>query len=108
MANTLIDKTLDQQKAWLDKALAQQKAVYDQTLKMWSRLFAVPRILDAAREVKVATTPFDVVYEEDSLRLLHYHRDTPAAYAEPVLFCYALVNRPYIIDLQHDRSVIRE
>jgi polyhydroxyalkanoate synthase len=64
--------------------------------------------MDAAREVKVATTPFDVVYEEDSLRLLHYHRDTPAVYAEPVLFCYALVNRPYIIDLQHDRSVIRQ
>ena len=108
MANTLFDKTLDHQKAWFDQALAQQKAVYDQTLKMWSRLFAVPRILDAAREVKVATTPFDVVYEEDSLRLLHYQRNAPAAYAEPVLFCYALVNRPYIIDLQHDRSVIRE
>ena len=82
--------------------------MYDQTLKMWSRLFAVPRIMDAAREVKVATTPFDVVYEEDSLRLLHYRRDTPAAYAEPVLFCYALVNRPYIVDLQPDRSVIRQ
>jgi polyhydroxyalkanoate synthase len=108
MADTLFDKTLDQQKAWFDQALAQQKAVYDQTLKMWSRLFAVPRVFDAAREVKVATTPFDVVYEEDTLRLLHYRRDTPASYAEPVLFCYALVNRPYIIDLQHDRSVIRQ
>ncbi len=108
MANTLIDKTLEHQSTWFDQALAQQKAVYDQTLKMWSRLFAVPRIMDAAREVKVATTPFDVVYEEDSLRLLHYRRDTPAVYAEPVLFCYALVNRPYIIDLQHDRSVIRQ
>src|SRR5215469_12157694 len=108
MANTLIDKTLDQQQAWLDQALAQQKAVYDQTLKMWSRLFAVPRVLEAAREVKVATTPFDVVYEEDTLRLLHYRSDTPASYAEPVLFCYALVNRPYIVDLQHERSVIRQ
>jgi len=108
MANTLFDMTLDQQKAWFDKALAQQKAVYEQTVKMWSRLFAIPRIVDAAREVKVGTTPFDVVYEEDSLRLLRYRRDTPAAHAEPILFCYALVNRPYIIDLQHDRSVIRQ
>jgi polyhydroxyalkanoate synthase len=108
MANTLIDKTLEHQKSWFDQALAQQKAVYDQTLKMWSRLFAIPRIMDAAREVKVATTPFDVVYEEDTLRLMHYRRDTPAVYAEPILFCYALVNRPYIVDLQHERSVIRQ
>jgi polyhydroxyalkanoate synthase len=108
MPNTLIDKTLETQQAWLDQALAQQKAVYDQTLRFWSRLFAVPRVMDAAREVKVATTPFDVAYEEDSLRLLHYRRQTPATFAEPILFCYALVNRPYIVDLQHERSVIRQ
>jgi polyhydroxyalkanoate synthase len=108
MANTLFDMTLDQQKAWFEMALAQQKAAYDETVKMWRRLFAIPRILDSAREVKVATTPFDVVYEEDSLRLMHYRRDKPAVYAEPILFCFALVNRPYIIDLQHERSVIRQ
>jgi len=102
MGNALLDSNLSQQKAWFDEALAQQRAVYEQTLKMWSRLFAVPRVLEVAREVKVGTTPFDVVYEEDSLRLLRYRRDTPAAYAEPVLLCYALVNRPYIVDLQSE------
>ena len=76
--------------------------------KCGAALFAVPRILDTARDVQVGSTPFDVVYEEDSLRLLRYRRDTPAAYAEPVLVCYALVNRPYIVDLQPDRSVVRQ
>ncbi len=75
---------------------------------MWSRLFAVPRVIDWARDVKVGTTPYEIVYEEDSLRLLRYRRETPAVYAEPVLFCYALVNRPYIVDLQPDRSVINQ
>ena len=42
------------------------------------------------------------------LRLLRYRRDTPAVYAEPVLICYALVNRPYIVDLQPDRSVVKQ
>ena len=32
----------------------------------------------------------------------------PAVYAEPVLICYALVNRPYIVDLQPDRSVVKQ
>jgi polyhydroxyalkanoate synthase subunit PhaC len=107
-ANPILDQALAQQKAWLDQALAQQKAVYDETLKMWSRLFAVPRAIEWARDVKVGTTPYDIVYEEDTLRLLRYRRETPAVYAEPVLFCYALVNRPYIVDLQPDRSVIRQ
>ncbi|HEX8201103.1 MAG TPA: class III poly(R)-hydroxyalkanoic acid synthase subunit PhaC [Isosphaeraceae bacterium] len=107
-ANPILDFALGQQKAWLEQALAQQKAVYDETLKMWSRLLAVPRAVEWARDVKVGTTPHDVVYEEDTLRLLHYRSEAPAKYAEPVLICYALVNRPYIVDLQSDRSVIRQ
>src|SRR5262249_9122664 len=31
---------------------------------------------------------------------------TPATQPEPVLLCYALVNRPYILDLQPDKSVV--
>ena len=53
-------------------------------------------------------TPKDVVYEEGTLRLLRYRRDGPASFAEPVLFCYALINRPYILDLQPDKSVVRQ
>ena len=108
MANDISDITLGLQQEWFNQALAQQKAVYEATLKMWSRFFAVPRVIDRARDVKVGTTPSEIVYEEDSLRLLRYRRDTPAVYAEPVLVCYALVNRPYIVDLQTDRSVIRQ
>jgi len=68
----------------------------------------VPRVIDRARDVKVGTTPSEIVYEEDTLRLLRYRRDTPAIYNEPVLICYALVNRPYIVDLQSERSVVKQ
>ena len=73
-----------------------------------ARLLSVPRVVEQARETQVGTTPHDVVYEEDTLTLLRYRRETPATYAEPVLVCYALVNRPYILDLQPDKSVIRQ
>jgi polyhydroxyalkanoate synthase len=96
------------QQAWFNQALAQQKTLYDEAIKAWSRVLSVPKTIDWARDVAVGTTPHDVVYEEDNLRLLHYRRETPPAYAEPILFCYALVNRPYILDLQPDRSVIRQ
>ena len=82
MASSLFEMLVDQQKAALDE-----------TQKMWQRFFSLPRVVEQARETKVGSTPHDVVYEEDSLKLLHYRRETPALYAEPVLVCYALVNR---------------
>jgi polyhydroxyalkanoate synthase subunit PhaC len=76
--------------------------------KLWSRLWSVPRVFRQARETRVGTTPAEVVLTEGSHRLLHYRRETPALYSEPVLFCYALVNRAYILDLQPEKSVVQQ
>ena len=56
--------------------------------------------------VEVGHTESTVVYEEHGLEL---HRYDPAErrHETPILLVYALVNRPYILDLQPDRSVIR-
>lgn len=59
-------------------------------------------------EVELGTAPKDVVYREDKLTLYRYRPDHTAAASGPaVLICYALVNRPYMMDLQPDRSLIR-
>ena len=50
----------------------------------------------------------DVVLEEGTHSAAPLPRETPATHAEPVLLCYALVNRPYILDLQPDKSVVRQ
>lgn len=76
-------------------------------LRAWNRLLDYPRALAVARETRVGTTPCDVVYEAGTHRLLRYRRETPAQWAEPLLCCYALINRPYILDLQPDKSVVR-
>jgi polyhydroxyalkanoate synthase len=39
--------------------------------------------------------------------LWRYAREVPAAGIPPLVICYALVNRPYMLDLQPDRSLIR-
>jgi len=57
--------------------------------------------------VDVGTTPHDVVYEEDRVRLLHYRPVRKAPLKPPLLIVYALINKPYILDLQPDRSVVR-
>ncbi|WEL22451.1 poly[(R)-3-hydroxyalkanoate] polymerase subunit PhaC [Halorhabdus sp. BNX81] len=70
--------------------------------------------LETMADVEVGTTPADVVYEENKLELLHYDPeaagiDVPEDEREdvPILIVYALINKPYILDLQPDRSVVR-
>ena len=67
---------------------------------------APERIQDAAH-VDVGETPNEVVYSENKLDLLHYESQTDEQYDVPILLVYALINKPYILDLQPDRSVIR-
>ena len=49
----------------------------------------------------------DVVYKEDRLVLYRYQSRVEKPHRVPVLVVYALVNRPYMADLQEDRSLIR-
>ena len=59
-------------------------------------------------DFSVGTTPSEVVYREDKLRLLHYIPAVEKPCPVPVLITYALVNRYYILDLQPDKSVIKK
>jgi polyhydroxyalkanoate synthase len=92
----------------LDAVLGMQKTAQDEAFKAWERLINAPKIPEIARETEVSTTPRDVVYEEGSLQLLRFRNEHSIDLAEPILICFALVNRPYILDLQADRSVVRQ
>ncbi len=63
-------------------------------------------------DVEIGPSLKDEVYREDKLVLYRYRSldATPGADESPripLLICYALVNRPYMLDLQEDRSLIR-
>jgi len=57
--------------------------------------------------IEVGLTPSEVVYEENKLELLHYESQTEEQNEVPILIVYALINKPFILDLQPDRSVVR-
>ncbi|WP_428605443.1 class III poly(R)-hydroxyalkanoic acid synthase subunit PhaC [Sedimenticola sp.] len=66
--------------------------------------------LCAADTVTAGVSPREAIYREDKLTLYHYLPDasaTPSSDAVPLLIVYALVNRPYMADLQADRSTIK-
>lgn len=65
-------------------------------------------IIMESPDFSVGTTPSEVIYTEDKMKLIHYIPTTPVQHKVPVLVVYALVNRYYILDLQPDKSVIKK
>ena len=53
-----------------------------------------------------ARPPSEVVYEQGKHRLLHYTCGDGVRFRTPLLFVFALVNRPYILDLKPGKSVV--
>ncbi|MGE0820584.1 MAG: alpha/beta fold hydrolase [Candidatus Binatia bacterium] len=56
--------------------------------------------------VEVGTTPRDVVYARETLKLYHYRPLCDEIYRVPVLLVMSLVSRPYILDLAPGQSLI--
>lgn len=63
--------------------------------------------LKQIEDVDIATSPKTAVYNEDKLTLYRYDRESEATYKTPVLIVYALVNTYKMLDLQPDRSYIK-
>ncbi len=69
-------------------------------LKSYSTLLQI-------KEVDVEQTPFEVLYCQDKFSLRYYKAIGKKACKTPLLISYALVNRPYMIDLEPKRSMLQ-
>lgn len=60
-------------------------------------------------ELESGVSPRTEIYSEDKLSLYRYERpdDQPATNPVPLLIVYALVNRPYMTDIQENRSTVK-
>ena len=72
-----------------------------------TRAGAWPKVMQAAQRVRVGATPTRTVYREDNLRLLQYESDIEQRFRTPMIVVFALVNRPYILDLRPGKSVVQ-
>jgi len=55
----------------------------------------------------IATTPGEVVYQNDLMQLIHYQSTTPKQRQLPLLITPPCINRFYIFDLLPDQSMVR-
>ncbi len=58
-------------------------------------------------DVEVGASEKEMVYREDKLVLYRFRPLAAPTNPTPLLIVYALVNRPYMVDLQEDRSIVR-
>jgi polyhydroxyalkanoate synthase len=79
----------------------------DDAEKVHARTHKAADILLEPLDTNIATTPYDVVYEEDRVKLKHYIPTTEARLKTPLLVVYALINRETMLDLQPGRSVVQ-
>lgn len=92
MTNTLWE-------TWIDRSV-------DESIATVRRAAQVPFLWSTAQRVRKGVTPSEAVYEEDHLSLLRYKSDSLMPGATPLVIVFALVNRPYILDLKEGKSVV--
>ncbi len=66
-------------------------------------------VLLSELDTAIATTPYEVVYQEDRVKLKHYYPVLPKnkLMKTPLLVVYALINRETMLDLQPGRSIVK-
>ena len=82
------------------------QAIAEEWQRFMGKMAAMPNVARVAKEVRVGATPTRTVYRENKLRLLKYESDAHQAYKTPLVVAFALINRPYILDLRPGKSVV--
>ena len=83
------------------------KRALEEALATQRRLAGALQTLRSMDEVEFGVTAKEEVYREDKLVVYRFRGERPPTAKVPILIVYALVNRPYMVDLQDDRSLVR-
>jgi polyhydroxyalkanoate synthase subunit PhaC len=83
-----------------------QKAL-NETLKFNERIAAGFKTLRGLDDVDYGASAKEEIYREDKLVLYRFKGQNKPTAKTPLLIVYALVNRPYMVDLQDDRSLVK-
>ena len=82
------------------------KKLTDSTEKVKSKAQKASEVLLGDLDTSISPTPFDIVYEEDRVKV-KYYRPEKIKHKFPLLVVYALINRETMLDLQPGRSVVQ-
>ena len=81
--------------------------VFEEATKFQQKLSAGLKTLRELDDVHYGATDKEEIYREDKLVLYRFKGKGKPTAKTPLLIAYALVNRPYMVDLQDDRSLVK-
>jgi len=84
-----------------------QKALED-AIKLQQKIANGMKTLREVDDVHFGVTDKEEIYREDKLVLYRFKGEGKPTIKTPLLIVYALVNRPYMVDLQEDRSIVKQ
>jgi polyhydroxyalkanoate synthase len=82
------------------------KSLAEETESAQKRLGKGADVLLGDLNTDIATTPYEVVYQQDRVKLKHYKPTKKKKVQTPLLLIYALINRETMLDLSPGRSVV--
>ncbi|GAB2520412.1 class III poly(R)-hydroxyalkanoic acid synthase subunit PhaC [Lysobacter humi (ex Lee et al. 2017)] len=83
-------------------------ALMREAMQVRSKMQAGMETLRTLDPVAYGATEKEEVWRDGKVALYRFRRDgAPVSGRPPLLICYALVNRPYMVDLQSDKSIVR-
>ncbi len=85
------------------------EAAMQELFEMNSKVVKGVKVLSQIREdeVQFGVSEKEAVFQEDKVVLYHFKPLVEKTFEIPMLISYALVNRPYMADLQENRSLVR-
>jgi len=81
--------------------------IVEDLLKFAENVVKAPKLVPVPDEITLETTPFDVAYSDDKVRLLHFKPLTSKQKKTPLVIAYAVINRYQILDIHPKKSWVR-
>lgn len=79
----------------------------EEAMRMQQKLGAGLKTLGEVGSYEVGVTPKEAIWRDGKAVLYRFVGERKPTEKVPLLISYALVNRPYMVDLQADRSIVR-
>lgn len=71
----------------------------------YERWFKAAQVLTIDAQPQVGLTPKEVIWKKNKMKLYRYISNEPKKFKTPLLMIYALINKPYILDLSPGNSL---
>jgi polyhydroxyalkanoate synthase len=81
--------------------------LFAEFIKLNKNIIEAPNLAQSLEEINLETTPYEVVYSEDKVRLLHFSPLAEKQIKTPLVIAYALINKFHILDIHPKKSWIR-